>query len=114
MASGAATTAARMASAWATQAGVRPAAGAAGAARPVSRRVCLSRRTQDTLTRDLAATAGAAMPASESASTRSRRSIEYARIDGPPATTVHKPARQRYTGSGTALACEGRRPSSGG
>jgi len=45
---------------------------------------CLRRRTQDSLTRYLAATAREPDPASQSAGTRSRRSAEYARIGSPP------------------------------
>ena len=47
-----------------------------GAIEPVSRRRCLRRRTQEALTRYLAATSSVAMPASQSARTRSRRSSE--------------------------------------
>ena len=47
-----------------------------GAVEPVSRRRCFRRRTHEALTRYLAATSSAAMPASQSASTRARRSGE--------------------------------------
>jgi hypothetical protein len=51
-----------------------------GAISPVSRRRCLSRRTQDALTRCFSATSAVLSPASQSANTRTRKSIEYAFI----------------------------------
>jgi hypothetical protein len=85
-----------MASAWVTHPGVRPPAWAAGATRPDARRFCLSRRTQDALTRYLVATARVAVPASQSARTRSRKSIEYARMGVPVGdTTLHEPINPR-------------------
>jgi hypothetical protein len=53
-----------------------------GAKDPVAFCRGLSRRTQDALTEDFYATAGAFSPAWQSAHTRSRKSIEYARIGG--------------------------------
>ena len=63
----------------------RPCRWTRGATSPVSRRRCFKSRTHDPLTRDFAATSAAFIPASLSRSTRSRRSIEEARI-GPPAS----------------------------
>ena len=55
----------------------------AGATQPVSRRVCLSRRTQAGLTAYFSATAWVPAPESQSDNTRARKSIEYARIVRP-------------------------------
>src|SRR5439155_12212969 len=70
-----------------------------------SRRRCLSRRTQDGLTRYFWATAEVAVPASQSASTRSRRSIEYgfmAHLQEVPSVLPHR-RQSRYTNLETAL-----------
>lgn len=58
----------------------RPGLGGRGASDPVAFCRCLSRRTQDSLTEYFCATAGAFSPARQSAHTRLRKSIEYARI----------------------------------
>lgn len=60
----------------------------AGATRPVSRRVCLRRRTHASLTAYFAATARVPAPASQSARTLTRKSIEYARIAPPPVMSM--------------------------
>src|SRR5262249_10978375 len=83
VASGASRTAARIRAASASRAAVRRPC-RRGATSPVAARRCLSRRTQAALTRYFRATAAVVISASQSANTRSRRSIEYARITSPP------------------------------
>jgi hypothetical protein len=75
--SGVAAINARIRPARASNLGARVFRGERGATDPSSRRRCLSRRTQAGLTEYLAATAFAPIPASQSLSTRVRRSIEY-------------------------------------
>src|SRR5262249_12003358 len=104
VASGRARTSARRRSAWAAHPGAGR-RGARAATAPVSRRRCFSRRTQDSLTRYFAAAARVPRPASQSASTRSRKSIEYARMAGPPGPAIvlrNSPA-DRYTPTQPAL-----------
>src|SRR5262249_36164739 len=105
VASGRARTSARRRSAWAAHPGAGR-RGARAATAPVSRRRCFSRRTQDSLTRYFAAAARVPRPASQSASTRSRKSIEYARMAGPPGPGIvlRNPPADRYPPTQTALA----------
>src|SRR5207248_5070943 len=70
--SGVAAISARIRSAWASSLGTRVFRGDRGATDPSSRRLCLSRRTHDGLTENLAATAFVPIPASQSFRTRFR------------------------------------------
>src|SRR5207244_3027257 len=91
----------------------RPGLGGRGASDPVAFCRCLSRRTHDWLTEYFWATAGVFIPAWQSANTRSRRSIEYARIGTPPQDSSVVPEHNawRYTIPETAL--EGPAPGAG-
>ncbi len=62
---------------------VRDGLGAGTPDPPASRRRCFNRRTHDGLTENVAATSSAPAPASQAFNTRSRKSIEYARIAPP-------------------------------
>src|SRR5262249_32702484 len=106
VASGSARTNSRSRASCAARTTGRPGLFGRGAIDPVAFCRCLSRRTHDSLTRYFAATVGVVMPAWQSATTRSRRSIEYARIGTPPQDSSVVPERiaWRYTIPETALA----------
>src|SRR5262249_4148598 len=79
--------------------------GVRGATSPVSRRLCLIRRTQAGLTANASAASAVPMPSSHAANTRARKSIEYAFIAGPPwqGRQRTKTTDPRYTNSKSAL-----------
>ena len=86
----------------------RPALGGSRASDPVALCRCLSRRTQDSLTEYFRAAAGVFIPAWQSAHTRSRRSIEHARIGTPQRgpSVPPEPEASRYIFPETALEVE--------
>src|SRR5262249_10306267 len=84
LASGCCATARRTSSARASRAGRRGVPAWRGATAPVWRRRWRRRLTQALLTRYLRATWEGGRPSSQSARMRTRRSIEYALIAGPP------------------------------